>query len=781
MRGREQIAVTANDTLDDLLERLRAIDSAEVVLEIDERSPLLISLQQLHSLDEVAQAQDVQVAIASTNSKLLNAARVFGLEVIDTRTASLPVSEEPPRLLAGQPLGHFDQEAYPEEDDEPDKILARISHVVRIARPAQTDRHETPPLEAEDDWNEAPSLSDESQGTAEEHSSRLAEIRYDRYGQAYQDDDEEGEADAGARSMRSIRLRRPTASYAGTTSGPDAAGWDDEQEDQDEADDPYQRLQRPAARGFWGDVRAWIDARRGTSPPPYDDAPYDDELADEVLEPAQSAEEEGWDEVPYQARAAARPGALTTTEDMVEDDDEPAVDERLAATPVSPRGRHPMAPPRHEQTARLPVITSAIAYDTHDADDEAAYADEEYADDWRERRAAGGASQFAVGSLLFTLLIIVTLVGIVLYLLIPTATVTLAARTGQISTEFRVVVGEIDPNSPEGQPTSARIVVPAKRITVPLSATGSRPATGARLEPDVTAGGSVVVTNPSPAAVTVPKGTSLAATDGRSYITTEAITIGPSDPFAGTFGSATVKVAASIRGSSGNAAIDAVRGQLASGVYYTNKNAPIAGGSDRRIATISAQDRATAQAAAEEAARGKGQAALNGALPTGSTIMEGTNGTGNFKVEFNAKEGADGDSVTATVTAEVTTLVYTASDVEAQARAEAERRLTAQAKLGEPIVAGSTQINPPQLIEDIPGQQTYTITGTANTRAVLGSDAEREQLARELARQDDDEARRILAGVPGVASSTITYETGIFPERMPWLPRHITIQVAEAR
>ena len=782
MTGRERIAIAASATLDDLLAQLRATDSAEVVLEVDERSPLLISLQQLHSLDEVAQAHGVQVAIASTNSKLLNAARVFGLDVIDTRAMPLPAPEEPSRLLAGQPLGQLAQDAYDEESDEPDEIPARASHVVRLSRPVQVNRHETPQIDIEEDWDETPSLADAAQEAAADRASRKAEIRYDRYGQAYQDDDEETEADAGSRPQRSIRLRRPAASYAGTTTGPDAAGWDDGQEQSAETDDEYQEARRPAARrlgtGFWGDMRAWIAARRGTATPT-----YDDEFADEALEPERSAEEEGWDEPPYQTRAAARPSAptTTTTTHTLDADDEPEPEEPSAAPPTRTPGRREMAAARPEQTARLPVITSAIAYDAYAVEEDEEYTEDAYADDWRQRRAAGGTSRFALGSLLFTLLIVATLVGVVLYLLIPTATVTLAARTGQISTEFRVVVGEIDPNSPVGQPTSARIVVPAKRITVPLSVTASRPATGARLEPDVTAGGSVVVTNPSPTAVTVPKGTALAATDGRGYITTEAITIGPSDPFAGTFGSATVKVAASIRGSGGNAAIDTVRGQLASGVYYTNKNAPIAGGSDRRIATISTQDRATAQAAAEEAARGKGMTALNGALPAGSTIMQGTNGTGNFKVEFNTKEGADGDSVTATVTAEVTTLVYTASDVESQARAEAERRLTTQAKPGEPIVAGSTQINPPQLVEDIPGQQTYMVAGTARTRAVLGSDAERERLTQELARKDDTDARQILNTLPGVASSTIKYKTGIFPERMPWLPSHITVEVAEAR
>jgi hypothetical protein len=780
MAGRERIVVAADDTLDDLLEQLRVTDSAEVVLDVDERSPLLISLQQLHSLDEVAQAHGVQVMIASTNSKLLNAARVFGLDVIDTRAMPLPAPEEPSRLLAGQPLGHVGQELYDDEGDEPDEMPARVGHVVRITRPDQVTRHDNRQIEAEEDWDEPPPLEDEPQATAEP-GSRIAEVRYDRYGQAYQDDDEDEEANAESRPMRSIRLRRPAASHAGATTGPDAAGWDDEQDQSDEADVEYREARRPRAwrpgAGFWGDVRAWIAARRA----PATTIDADDEFADEAAEPGRSAEEEGWDEVPYQARSAARRGSPAMASTPVDGEDDADPDEPPAAPPTRIRGRREITTAQREQTARLPVITSAIAYDAYDAAGDEEYADDAYADDWRQRGAAGGTSRFALGSLLFTLLIVATLVGVALYLLIPTATVTLAARTGQISTEFRVVVGEIDPNSPEGRPTSARIVVPAKRITVPLSATASRPATGARLEPDVTAGGSVVVTNPSPTTVTVPKGTALAAVDGRSYITTEAITIGPSDPFAGTFGSAMVKVAAGIRGSGGNAAIDAVRGQLPSGVYYTNKNAPIAGGSDRRIATISAQDRAAAQAAAEEVARAKGPAALNGAIPVGSTIMQGTNGTGNFKVEFNAKEGSDGDSVTATVTAEVTTLVYTASAIEVQARAEAERRLTAQAKPGEPIVTGSTQINPPKLIEDIPGQQTYLVTGTANTRAALGSEAEREQLARDLARQDDDEVRRILAGIPGVASSTVTYETGIFPERMPWLPSHIKVQIAEAR
>lgn len=778
MAGRERIAVAANDTLERVLEQLRSTDSADVVLEVDERSPLLISLQQLHSLDEVAQAHGVQVAIASANSKLLNAARVFGLEVIDARAQPPPTVVEPARLLAGQPLGQRDQDESDESDEEGYDDPPLQGDRVQDSRVFRRIAAQTPPPPADlaDDeaagWEEPLPRAEEYLSAPIPAGSHARQPRHDPYGQPYLDDDEDEEI-APTRGGRTIRSRRPATPYADATAGDDTEGWDDESADnRDYADGRGGgRPGRGGIAGFWGDVRAWIEARRGNADPVYESDP--DEPGPEPV-----ADEEGWEEPPYRERHTAR-AAHPPTEEFAEDDaDDEVADEFHPERQPRPIGRI-AAPAGRERTARLPVVTSAIAYGAEDGDEYAEAADDE---GWQRRRELGGAGRFALGSLLFTLLIVGTLLAVALYLLLPTATVTLAARTGQVSTEFRVVVGEIDPSSPQGQPTSARIVVPAKRITVPLNATATRPATGARLEPDVTAGGSVVFTNPSTTAVAVPKGTALEATDGRGYVTMEGVTIGPADPFdSGAFGSATVKVAASIRGAGGNAAIGAVRGQLASGVYYTNKTAPIAGGSDRRIPTISPQDRAAARAAAEDAARGKGSAAIGGAVPAGGTIMHDTTGVGGYKVQFNAAEGADGDSVTATVTAEATALVYSPGEVEAQARAEAERRLAALAKPGEPIVAGSVQIGAPQLVEDVPGQLTYAITGGAQTRAALGSDTERERLAQELAHKDDADARDVLAAIPGVASSAIKYETGPFPERMPWLASHIRVQITEAR
>jgi hypothetical protein len=421
----------------------------------------------------------------------------------------------------------------------------------------------------------------------------------------------------------------------------------------------------------------------------------------------------------------------------------------------------------HRQpTARLYPVAGA---DT-DTDD-----DEEWYEDRLVVRRGGSGLIWALLGLLAVALVAV----LVAYVLVPRATVTLVARTSTPEIGFDVVVGEIDPNSPEGQPTNERIVVPAQRIVVPVNASASKPATGLRSEPNITAGGPVTLINGINEAVRVPQGTTLTAIDGRRYLTLEAVTVPPADQLSAAFGTITVNVAAEKPGAAGNAPMGAVKGSLSSAVSYSNSTAPIAGGSDRQIRMIVEDDLAAAQAAAEEAARGKWQAAISAAIPAGSKAMHDTAGLGGFRVEFSAKEGTDGDSVVATVVADATVLVYNQGEIEARARAEAERRINAAARPGEPIVAGSVQIGTPQLTGDVPGTLTYRMTATARSRAAIGSDAEREQLASDLAHQSDDEANAILSRLPGVSSASIDYDTSPFPRRMPWFASHIEIVIAE--
>jgi len=761
MTGHARLTVAAGDSLDRVLAGVRAAEGSDLVLDVDERSPLLLSLQHLHTLDEVAQEYNVRLTIATANSKLLNAARVFGLDVLDARETPPPASAAgPTRLLAGQPLDHQETIA-PDEAPPTDSRLADETPIVRLT---PSRRQFAPDKAAVDDLGEPPYLAE----------ARPAS-RLDPYGQPYDDEDDDTPQDdpRERRRLRSLDIAEPVDDTE--------EGWEDEH--------PQAQFAPRTGRfvALWQNVRAWIEARRhhaastaSTTPAAYDDDDDDEAGWDDELEPApratrlapvptKSPDADGWDEDEEEAEA---PPAITLRR-------RPPF-EHAASRPAT-HDEDDEGSERREPTARLPIVPPVIARnDTHYEDDEEDEDDDRYATDPQRERWRGPARLLTWG-LLFTIVTIAAALLIALYILLPTATVTLAARTGQVTTDFKVVVAEIDPNTPQGQPTNEQIVIPAKRLIVPLSATASRTATGTRSEPDKTAGGPVVLINRATTAVTVARGTTLTATSGGEYVTQEAITIGPAEPLANTFGSVSVNVAAARKGSGGNAATGAVSGQLSNDVFYINRNAPIAGGSDRVIPTISQQDIAAASAAAEAAASGKGQAALAAAIPGGGTVMHDTVGVDGYNTTTDLQVGADGDRVTATTVAKITALVYTPGTIEAQARAEAERRIGAAAKPGEPIVTGSTQIASPQLIEDVPGRLTYRITGTAQTRAAIGSDADRAALAKALAHQDDDQAHAILAALPGVSSTRIDYQSGPFPQRMPWLASHIAVRLAEGR
>lgn len=756
---REHIGVAADDTLDSVLERVRAAEAPAVVLEVDERSPLLIGLHHLDRLEDAAQAAGVAVAVASTNSALLNAARVFGLDVIDRRAPSPPPAGDTalPAAGASGSDGPDDDEAAPES--------AEAAPIARPVAARLPDRRE-----------------------------RRDDTRLDPYGQPYPGAHTAGgEADpepARPPAGRVVAARAPVVEEEGWDDDLDAELYDDAGPDWDRG----RRGPLAALAASWAGARGWLARRRDGDVGRYDEGWGDSGDAEDVdddfdARAARDAVLDADDTSPrpgtrrWAARvaptrtarfaAAARPGAYADdAEDVAggEDGD--------WAVPAA-------ASPGLRPTASTPPLDDDAAVE-RPVDD---FAD----DDWDEdglpvtgaaphRSAPRPRRRGALGALLIGALALLLVGALAAYWAFAAATVTLVARTGNVAAEFNVVVGEIDPNSPQGRPTAERIVVPARRIIVPLSATATRPATGARLEPDLTAGGTVVLTNPYTEPVAVPKGTTLAAPDGRAYVTQEAVTVAGADPFgAGEFGTATVKVAATVRGSAGNIGADAVRGQLPSGVYYNNRNAPIAGGTDRKIPVAARQDLAAARAAAEEVVRAQGQAAIAGAAPPGATVMRDTAGVGNFTVEFSVKEGADADGVTATVKAEGTALTYQLSDVEARSKAEIERRLAAATKMGEPIVPGSVTFEPPQLVEDQPGLLTWKVAGSARTRAAVGGDRERAELARRLARKNDDEARAILRALPGVSAYTVDYGPRWFPDRMPWRASAIEIRLADAR
>ncbi len=844
----ERIGIGAGDTLEGVLDRVRASGADRVVLDVDERAPLLLSLHHLHRLEEVAREAGAEVAIASTNSKLLNAARVFGLEVIDQREVlpaspvEPPVDEERPPSPAPSPPGGDKPEfgrggdarmGGGGEGTPPTRALRRIIPHDDADPPGVDGGGDGPP--------EVVAVIRPASGRPLVRRGAPGGAWLDPYGQPYADADDAREeaddppaprgrpADVGEGRVRP----RPVAARAAPSPAVEEDGWDDDLYDElyDDPDEPSPEPTgaRPLAAlaATWAGARGWFASRRGAGrdryedeeddydsavdagPDPADDADDDDPYpgpddADEDRDAYGVADDGADDEDDGNRRRIVRPALRPLVTRLAPASADPVVEEeeggwdaraRPSGARVFEREELPDARPAGiaPATGRMRPIVLAPSIDDDEGDAAGLAGDEAETDGWDDAgpepvgRAAGrpgghSRRRGVLVGLLAGLLVAAPVVALVGYWAFAAATVTLVARTGSVATAFDVVVAEGAPDAPPGPAAQERIVVPARRITAPVSASASRPVTGARLEPDLTAGGPVVLTNPAIEPVTVPKGTVLTAADGRTYVTLDAVRVPGADPFgAGAFGTATVRVAASVRGSAGNTDAGVVRGQLPSGVYYNNRNAPIAGGSDRKIPIVSKQDLVAARAAAEAAAGAKAQAALAAATPPGGAIVPGTAEVGAFAVEFDVQEGGDADSVTATATGEATALTYALAEVEARSRAEIERRLAVAARPGEPVVPGSLMLDTPRLIEDEPGALKWRVGGSARTRAAVGSDQERTRLARRLAGQGDEEARAILQALPGVSSSSISYTPAWFPDRMPWRASAIAIRLADER
>ena len=354
MAGRERVPVAANETLERVLDRLRSSQAEEIVLDVDERSPLLLSVENLDSLDETAQRQGVRLLVASTSSRVLSAARVFGLPVIDTTAAPSPARTRPDphaRLLAGEPLGGTDAPiaggiAVAEEPAPDPAKPARPAPVIAFRTVTVGDEPESDDDTA-DGWEQEPDDTparprDRMRRATPPHTSRTARPRLDPYGQPYDEDEDEDEtlpAPRGRRRASRIRPGRLTDHAPAATEPPaaperDEEGWDDGLI-ADEDDEAYHEEPRPGLlggiRAFWADVRERVAARRRP-------IAAEELEGDEEASPVTSAEDDGWDEPPYRARVAR----ATASPTPVADDDEPIDDTGELPPPVATRPARPI-------------------------------------------------------------------------------------------------------------------------------------------------------------------------------------------------------------------------------------------------------------------------------------------------------------------------------------------------------------------------------------------------------------------------------------------------------
>jgi hypothetical protein len=363
------------------------------------------------------------------------------------------------------------------------------------------------------------------------------------------------------------------------------------------------------------------------------------------------------------------------------------------------------------------------------------------------------------------LIVLAVVAGILMYIL-PTATVTLVPVEKSISADL--VYGLATPGN------NYDVSIQPVAITHTSTFDKKIPTTGERFEPDGTAAGSVLLTNPLLQEVTVPSGTALTGKNGMNYVTQENVSVPAADPYGSlSFGSATVAVAAASAGDSGNTDAGTVVGQLDSGIFFNNRDA-ISGGTMKRIAVVSQADLDALKQAATADLSGKVDKDFQSSIQSGLQLVPDSTSKTDPAFQYSLNAGQDGTEVSIHATQTVTGEVFDPGKLNALAKEEAARQLAAKAGTNEIILGDTVTIGDPV---PLPGGISFSRHATARTRAVISAD-EQKSLEKQIVGKGEDDVQAILGSMSDVASYHIAIKPTWLPQHMPELNSHIKIVVS---
>ncbi len=365
----------------------------------------------------------------------------------------------------------------------------------------------------------------------------------------------------------------------------------------------------------------------------------------------------------------------------------------------------------------------------------------------------------------------VALIAAAIALLLPRAEVSVVLRRAPVRAEllFDVTV--------DGTPLEegAAFAVQGEPATVDVAFEGTIPTTGTRTEPDGTAGGTVRLANPTAEEITVEAGTIVATEEGVEFAFEEDVAVPAADPAAGEVGAAMGRVRALEPGAIGNVESGEIGGRLPNGVYFSNRDGPTEGGTDREIRVVAPEDLQTLRARAEQAMPALADEAFatelgdrTAALPSSFTLGEGTE-------EFDHEAGDDAESLRLRAVRSVTALTYDPSDVLSQADDELQDRMVDGAPNGYAIAAGTIEVDQPDPVEEGPEGMRFRLAAEAEARAILDAE-ERQDLAERLAGAEPEAAEALLRDVPEIEEFDIAYRPGWLPDRMPGNADRIAIE-----
>jgi hypothetical protein len=387
----------------------------------------------------------------------------------------------------------------------------------------------------------------------------------------------------------------------------------------------------------------------------------------------------------------------------------------------------------------------------------------------------GSARARLIGRIVAVVAVLALILGIAGWYYMPAVTITGTLRQGQIRTELLYSV-----TRPGGEPSvDAEFSVEGDEVSDTVSFDISIPTTGKQVTPDKSATGSVLLRNASTAAVTIPAGTTLTTAAGISVTTDDDVEVPAGSPDGSTIGEATVNVTAVEPGSGGNLAAGELSGKVGDQpVYFSNRDAAMAGGSDIEVAVVSADDIANLEEQVSSDLRRVIADDWTTQLPEGQVILAPSVEAGKPEYSIEQKEGDAADTVTLTGTVEATALAYDMASVREQALDHYEEALAAEVPEGYELVPGTVELAEPELISEAPDSVEFRMAAAARVRARF-DDSARDSLAENLAGSSADEANGILANVPQFESWSVERSPGWWPDRMPQDIDRVTVEISD--
>lgn len=379
---------------------------------------------------------------------------------------------------------------------------------------------------------------------------------------------------------------------------------------------------------------------------------------------------------------------------------------------------------------------------------------------------------------------IATLVGLLIlaglftfaisFFLLSSATVTLVPEVQPLSAEMTYTI--VAPNT--DVPEDVAVSIPAEPMTLEFTTEASRPASGSRLVPGEPARGRVRLSNPNTDEVLVEAGTELESNNGRIYTVDQDVTVPAGDPGLGRYGGGEAAVTAEEGGTAGNLETGELSGQLDSGVYYSNRTAPLTGGTDEEIQVADPADIQQLRDEAEDTLLEMIENEVADRVPEEVEIVPGSITDEDFRYEFSHQAGDDAETVSVKATAPVTLLTYRPDEAQRLLSEEFNEQLSNTAPEGFAFDSDSLVIGDAAPVENDQNIALFRVTGSGDAIAVIPEDV-LARLREELAGDSGESAADTLGELANVSDYAVDYSPVWLPNRMPPSEERISIEIEE--